>query len=110
MPKINHCPVKDPEPDGSILTTKEWKSYALKPNEECMYLLAYKLESITDVQPPYLTTFKPGEIKLGVIEKWTPAYEWKALSNTNSIALGILVVENSIALYFITKIKCLRQV
>ena len=49
MTKINDCPIKDPEPDGSILTMEEWKSYALKPNEEHMNLFAGKLKSITGV-------------------------------------------------------------
>ena len=49
MPKEDDCPVKDPEPDGSILKMKKWKSYALNANEERMDLLARKIQSITSV-------------------------------------------------------------
>ena len=57
MSKINDHPIKDPEPGGSILKMEEWKAYAPSPNEECMNLLAGKLEPITCVRPPYLTIF-----------------------------------------------------
>ena len=36
---------------------KEWESYAFKPSERCMNLIAATLKSITSVQSPYLTTF-----------------------------------------------------
>ena len=57
MPKVNDRPIKDSDPDGSILMMEEWKSYALNPNEERLKLLAGKCKSITGVQPTYLTTF-----------------------------------------------------